>query len=99
MINGKIIWIYDDTECFGHDGTQLSFVSNTASSTDPNLNAFIVHDYGVVMVGEDSNGREQNAILAGTAVGTGGWIPFEPDEIEFNKKMQGKKRIAICEYN
>lgn len=96
LINDKILWLYDDTECMGYDGKQLSFVSNTASYADPNKNISIVHDFGVVMVGKDVYGREQYAILADTTVGDGGWVPFQPDELQFNKERKGKERVAIC---
>ena len=97
LINGQIVWTYDDTECFDYEGNQLSFISNTASCSDePNKNVSIVADFGVVEVGTDKNGKPKRAILADTTVGTGGWIPFQPDELDFNNKGKGKQRVAIC---
>ncbi|KAK3176940.1 hypothetical protein OEA41_008266 [Lepraria neglecta] len=97
LINGNIVWLYDDTECMDFEGDQLSFVSNTASYqkiNDSNVSA--ATDFGVVNLGKDQNGNPKTAILAGTTVGTGGWIPFQPDELDFNEQMNGKERAAIC---
>lgn len=81
------------------DGNLLSFVSNTAAyAYRPNQDVLAMADFGVVMVGEDEVGRKKSAILADTTVGTGGWIPFEPDELDFNKEMNGKERVAICTF-
>lgn len=97
LINGKVVWAYDDTECFDHGGNQLSFISNTASiSNQPNKNVSNVADFGVVEVGKDQNGEPKRAILADTTVGTGGWIPFQSDELDFNNQRKGKQRVAIC---
>ena len=97
LINGKIVWTYDDTECFDHEGNQLSFISNTASYSDqPNKNVSNVADFGVVEVGKDKNGEPKRAILADTTVGTGGWILFQADELDFNNQRKGKERVAIC---
>ena len=98
LINGNIVWLYDDTECMGYAGQQLSFVSNTAAVSQPNQNISTVQDFGVVLVGEDSQGRKEYAILANDTVGTGGWIPFQPDELQFNDDNKGQERVAICEY-
>ncbi|MCJ1434929.1 hypothetical protein MMC27_004299 [Xylographa pallens] len=95
LINDNIVWLYDDTECMGYTGNQLSFISNTAAVADPNQNISTVKDFGVVMVGSDSHGRKEYAILANDTVGTGGWIPFQPDELQFNNKMKGQERVAI----
>lgn len=98
LVNGAIVWLYDDTECMSFEGAQLSFVSNTAAFADQSsTNISLVQDFGVEMVGEDQYGRKEYAILANTTVGTGGWIPFQQDELEFNKEMQGRERVAICE--
>jgi hypothetical protein len=99
LLNGNIIWLFDDTECRSDTGTQLSFVSNTASYTqNPNGNISIVKDFGVVGVGKDGYGVEQYAILADQTVGTGGWIPFGKDELEFNTENVGVERVAICTF-
>ena len=98
LINGNIVWLYDDTECMGFTGNQLSFVSNTAAIANLNQNLSTVKDFGVVMVGNDIYGRKEYAILANDTVGTGGWIPFQPDELQFNNKMKGQERVAICMY-
>lgn len=55
-----------------------------------------VKDFGVVMVGKDNEGRKQYAILADKTVGTGGWIPFLQDELDFNNKNGNGQRVAIC---
>lgn len=98
LINSNIVWLYDDSECMDLEGDQLSFVSNTAAyqTFSNNGNVSTVADFGVVNLGKDSNGRPKTAILAGTTVGTGGWIPFQPDELDFNQQMNGKERVAIC---
>ena len=97
LINGNIVWIYDDTECFDQEGTQISFISNTAAySAQPNQNISNLVDFGVIEVGKDKNGQPKRAILADTTVGTGGWIPFGADELDFNDKRKGQERVAIC---
>ncbi len=97
LINGNIVWLYDDTECMDPDGKQLSFVSNTAAyANQPNKNVSTVADFGVMQAGMDKNGNKNYAILAGTSVGTGGWIPFQPDELYFNQQKKNVERVAIC---
>ena len=97
LINGNIVWLYDDTECMDTQGNQLSFVSNTAAYADqPDSNVATVADFGVVNLGTNPDGSPKTAILANTTVGTGGWIPFQPDELQYNEQMNGKERVAIC---
>lgn len=97
LINGNIVWLYDDTECMDTQGYQLSFVSNTAAyANQPNSNVATVLDFGVVNLGTNPDGSPKTAILAHTTVGTGGWIPFQPDELQYNEQMNGKERVAIC---
>ena len=97
LINGKIVWLYDDTECMDTQGIQLSFVSNTATfAYRPTSNAATVTDFGVVNLGTNPDGSPKRAILAHTTVGTGGWIPFQPDELQYNEQMKGEDRVAIC---
>ena len=97
LINGNIVWLYDDTECMDSDGKQLSFVSNTAAyANQPNKNVSTVADFGVMQVGTDKNGNKNYAILADISVGTGGWIPFQPDELNFNQQKKNVERVAIC---
>ncbi|KAI4108246.1 MAG: hypothetical protein L6R37_001119 [Teloschistes peruensis] len=97
LLDGHIVWLYDDTECLDSQGKQLSFVSNTAAYvSDPNRNISILQDFGVQAVGKDKKtGETDTAILANTTVATGGWINFSPDEVEFNEKHKGVKRVAI----
>lgn len=98
LINGNIVWLYDDTECMDLEGRQHSFVSNTAAyAYQEDQNISTMKDFGVVEAGEDQDGRKVNAILADTAVGSGGWIPFRPDELRFNEEKKGTERLAICE--
>ena len=100
LINGKIVWLYDDTECMDKTGNQLSFVSNTAAYQKiDNSNESAITDFGVVNLGSNQDGSPKTAILAGTNVRKGGWIPFEHDEIEFNEENNGKQRVAICEFH
>lgn len=97
LINGNIVWLYDDTECMDTQGNQLSFVSNTAAyANQPDSNVAPVSDFGVVNLGTNPDGSPKTAILAHTTVGTGGWIPFQPDELQYNEQMNGKERVAIC---
>ncbi|KAL8753090.1 MAG: hypothetical protein Q9199_005289 [Rusavskia elegans] len=97
LLNGQIIWLYDDTECLDRDGKQLSFVSNTAAyAEDANKNVSMLVDFGVEAVGKDKKtGKTNYAILADTTVATGGWISFSRDELEFNDKRKGIERVAI----
>ena len=98
LLNGQIIWLYDDTECLDRDGKQLSFVSNTAAyAKDANKNVSKLVDFGVKPAGKDKKtGRTNYAILADTTVATGGWIGFSEDELDFNDKRKGIERVAIC---
>ncbi len=96
LINGNIVWLYDDTECTDLQGSQLSFISNTAVYQLDPKNVSAVTDFGVVNLGRSQDGSAKTAILAGTSVGTGGWVPFQPDELDFNHQMVGKERVAIC---
>ncbi len=97
LINGNIVWLYDDTECMDTQGNQLSFVSNTAAyANQPDSNVATVADFGVVNLGTNPDGSPKTAILANTTVGTGGWIPFQPDELQYNEQMNCKERVAIC---
>lgn len=97
LINGNVVWLYDDTECRDLSGKQLSFVSNTAAiSAATNDNLTLVQDFGVVNKGKEKDGSPKNAILADTSVGRGGWVPFQADELEFNQEMNGRQRVAIC---
>ena len=95
VVNGNIVWLYDDTECFDAAHTQLSFVSNTGAFGDRS-NVSLAADFGVVDLGKDTNGKKKTAILAGTTVATGGWIPFQDDELHFNDEKKGQERVAIC---
>ncbi|KAI4253827.1 MAG: hypothetical protein L6R42_007437, partial [Xanthoria sp. 1 TBL-2021] len=97
LLNGQIIWLYDDTECLDRDGKQLSFVSNTAAyAEDANKNVSMLVDFGVEAVGKDKKtGKTNYAILADTTVATGGWISFSRDELDFNDKRKGIERVAI----
>ncbi|KAL9611340.1 MAG: hypothetical protein Q9167_004023 [Letrouitia subvulpina] len=97
LINGQVVWLYDDTECMDRAGKQLSFVSNTAAYVqNPHKNISILRDFGVESVSTDEKtGAKNYAILADKAVGTGGWIPFQQDELDFNKQARGVQRVAI----
>ncbi len=98
LINENIVWLYDDTECMDSQGAQLSFISNTAAYTNqPDSNIGSVTDFGVVKLGANPDGSPKSAILAHTTVGSGGWIPFQPDELHYNEQKKGKERVAICE--
>lgn len=97
LINENIVWLYDDTECMDTQGNQLSFVSNTAAyANQPDSNVATVADFGVVNLGTNPDGSQKTAILAHTTVGTGGWVPFQPDELQYNEHMNGRERVAIC---
>lgn len=97
LINGNIVWLYDDTECMDTQGNQLSFISNTAAyAKQPGSSMTTATDFGVVYLGNNPDGSQKTAILAHTTVGTGGWIPFRPDELQYNEQMNGKERVAIC---
>ena len=92
LINGnKAVWTYADTECFSSNGHQLSFLSNTAATSEPNKNISLVHDYGIEIVE-----RGNRAILAGDVVGMGGWINLTREEYEFNEYNANRRRIAVC---
>ncbi|KAL8834837.1 MAG: hypothetical protein Q9170_003579 [Blastenia crenularia] len=97
LLNDHIVWLYDDTECMDLGGKQLSFVSNTAAyAKDANKNITVLQDFGVEVAGKDKkSGLTEYAILADTTVGTGGWISFSADELDFNEERKGKERVAI----
>ena len=72
-------------------------ISNTASCSDqPDKNISTVADFGVIEVGKDEDGKPKKAILADETVGTGGWVPFQADELDFNNRNKGNERVAIC---
>lgn len=97
LLNGRIAWLYDDTECFSKDGAQLSFVSNSAAyASNPESDVTAVTDFGVTELGVADDGGSHAAILAEDTVGGGGWIPFTEEEIQFNRAHEGDQRIAIC---
>ncbi len=99
VLNGQIVWLYADTECFSADGKQLSFVSNTAAyAAELKADLSTITDFGVVTVGKNDYGDTERAILHEEVVGGGGWIPFTEDELEFNDRNKGEQRIAICKY-
>ncbi|KAI9883294.1 MAG: hypothetical protein M1823_004937 [Watsoniomyces obsoletus] len=96
LLDGHLVWLYADTECFSANGKQLSFISNTAAYADelkPNLST--ITDFGIVTVGKNYYGDEEKAILHKEVVGGGGWIPFTKDELVFNERNKGEQRIAI----
>ena len=95
LVNGNIVWMYDDTECFDAAHNQLSFVSNTGAFGDRS-NVSLATDFGVKNLGKDTNGKDKTAILPDTTVSTGGWIPFQKDELRFNDDRKGQERVAIC---
>ncbi|KAI9789947.1 MAG: hypothetical protein M1833_002141, partial [Piccolia ochrophora] len=95
LLNGKIIWLYADTECLSRTGKQLSFVSNTgAYAAELDASVTTVQDGGLVLAGHEK-GQKEYAILADKTVGDGGWVPFGKEEIDYNSRNQGKHRIAI----
>lgn len=97
LINGHILWLYDDTECMDLEGNQLSFVSNSAAYADrPNGNISSVADFSIAYVGKDASGRGRSAIVADSDVGTEGWIRYGADELDFNAEMTRNERVAIC---
>ncbi len=97
LLNGNVVWLYDDTESMDLEGNQLSFVSNSAAYAEPlNQDLSTVTDFGTVKVGDDGSGREIYAILTDDIAGNGGWIPFVTYELEFNEEMTGRERVAIC---
>ncbi|KAI9826318.1 MAG: hypothetical protein M1832_000235 [Thelocarpon impressellum] len=98
LLDGRIIWLYDDTQCMSPSGKLLSFVSNSAAyASGMHLSCTTVEDFGVERVSYDKQGKAETAILGDQAVGDGGWIPFAKEEIEFNAEKKGSERIAICE--
>ena len=99
LLDGRIIWIFDDTECLSETGQQIGFVSNSASyNLDPNGNITNLQDFGIVKAGKNGRSQYEYAIRAGGNAGKGGWIPFKHPDLEFNEKLPGKARIAICEF-
>ena len=99
LVSGNSIWIYDDTECLGSEGNMLSFVANTAATSNPTTNVSEVHTYGVKQAGRDSRGRKMYAVVKQDIISTGGWISLTSDELDFNQKKKGLERFAICEHN
>lgn len=92
LINGNIVWLYDDTECFDSQGRQISFVPNSAAyASEPNQNLSLVTDFDVIEAEYDFSSKNNYAKLPST------WIPFSPDELDFNRGSGNKERVAICE--
>ncbi|KAI9832687.1 MAG: hypothetical protein M1819_004273 [Sarea resinae] len=96
LIEDKVVWVYDDTQCMSEQGRILSFVSNSAayaSNVEDTISE--VRDFHIEEV-RGAQGREGRAIEQGDAVnGGGGWIPFNQDEIDFNNDHRNRERIAI----
>ncbi|KAF1982719.1 hypothetical protein K402DRAFT_424293 [Aulographum hederae CBS 113979] len=80
LLNGKVIWLYDDTQINVEEGDGIiSFFSNSAAfSADPNRDILAV---------DDADSAHANA--------TGGWIPFTESELAFNREYDGSVRVAI----
>ena len=97
LLNRRIVWLYNDTECFSDNSSQLLFVLNTAAYTlDPQADAATVLDFGTVDVGADADGNTYCTLLADKVVSGGGWIHFTAEERGFNSEHGGDKRVVIC---
>ena len=97
LLNGKIVWLYDDTASRNRSGSILSFLSNTAAySSEPNGSITLVRDFGVVLANQRDPFKLETGILAKDVVQNGGWIPFTEAEAEINKKDPTQERVAIC---
>ena len=97
LLNGNIVWLYDDTASRNKNGSILSFLSNTAAySSEPNGSTLLVRDFGVVLADQSNPFQLETGILANEMVRNGGWIPFTEEEAEINQKDPSQKRVAIC---
>ena len=98
LLDGQIVWLYDDTESLSDSGSLLSFVSNSAAyASQPHSSSLNVRDFSVVSVDAGPGGGKDSAVLGGEVAEAGGWIPFEAYERRFNtEKKDGDERIAVC---
>ena len=97
LLNGNIVWLYDDTASRNKNGTILSFLSNTAAySSEPNGSVTLVRDFGVVLANQSNPFQPETAILAKEVVQNGAWIPFTEEEAVINQKDPSQERVAIC---
>ena len=97
LLNGNIVWLYDDTASRDKNGDIISFLSNTAAySSEPNGSVTLVRDFGVVLANQSNPFQLETGILATEVVQNGGWIPFTEEEAAVNQKDASQKRVAIC---
>ena len=97
LLNGNVVWLYDDTASRNRSGGIISFLSNTAAySSDPNGSVTSVRDFGALLVNQSDPFKLETGILAHDVVKNGGWIPFNETETETNRKDPMQERVAIC---
>ena len=97
LLDGKIIWLFDDTQILSETGQLELFVSNTASYSDqPNDNITLLQNFGIPAE-QSSTQQQQKTVQNQATVENGGWVPFIHSEAALNEVDPGKERIAICE--
>ena len=68
LLDGKVIWLFDDTQVLSGTGQLELFLSNTASySYDPNKNITVLQDFGTpvaqkYMLSEQKSVQNQNTL-------------------------------------
>jgi hypothetical protein len=99
LLNGHVVWLFDDTEVTSNDEELLIFVSNTAAySHAPKSNLTLLDNFGISASGKQSPSQSEHALAADKSLSGGGWIPFAEDELAFNRQDPGNERFAICRW-
>jgi hypothetical protein len=97
LLNGHVVWLFDDTEVTSNNDELLIFVSNTAAySHAPNANLTLLQNFGISASVKEGSGQSEHAMATDKSLSGGGWIPFAEEESAFNRQDPGKDRVAIC---
>ena len=97
LVNGNVVWLFDDTQVTSDAEELLLFVSNTAAySHNPDGNLTLLKDFGISTAAGQSGAPGGQSLNIDKALSAGGWIPFTKDELLFNRQDPGKERVAIC---
>jgi hypothetical protein len=99
LLNGHVVWLFDDAQVTSKDDELLIFVTNTAAySHAPNANLPFLQNFGISASGKEGSCQSEHTIVVDKSLSGGGWIPFAEDESAFNRQGPGKDRMAICRW-
>lgn len=94
LLNGKVLWLFDDTTVTNSSGTLVSFSSNSAAIASNSNDVTALQDisYASVDTGGTKAAFQKNA---GDQISD--WILLSPSELVFNQNQTSGLRMAICE--